>query len=183
MSTPIQKFETDLAQTYEWLREEFTTIRTGRASSTLLDSVRVAAYGSKMPLAQVATIGTEDPRTLRIAPWDASLGNAIESAIRDADLGVSLAADSKGIRVIFPELTKETREKLLKVAKDKHEEARITLRKHREEIMKAIDQDEESGAISQDEKFRKRDEVQKLIDDMNKKLDELLERKKAELVE
>jgi len=94
--------KTQLGGVIEWLEKEFISIRTGQATPTLLDGVRVVSYGASMSLHQVASVGTEDARTLRIAPWDVSQISAIEKAITDADLGVSVVSDSAGVRVIFP---------------------------------------------------------------------------------
>jgi ribosome recycling factor len=134
-----------------------------------------------MPLNQVGTIGVEDARTLRVSVWDASVSKAVEEAIRDANLGVSVVGDSSGLRVIFPELTSERREQLLKLAKAKLEDARISVRAMRDETMKAIEKAEKAGDLSEDEKFTKKDSVQVAVDKMNRELDELYTKKESEL--
>ena len=156
-------------------------IRTGRATPTLLDGVQVEAYGARMPISQVASLSTEDARTLRITPWDASQTKEIERAITLANLGVSSAVDDKGLRVFFPELTSERREQLLKISKQKLEEARVALRGERDKVWSDIQAKEKDGKLSEDEKFRAKDEMQKLIDEGNKKLEELAERKEKEI--
>lgn len=168
-------------ETKEWLQKEYAGIRTGQANPGLLDGVRVESYGSMMPLNQVGSIGIEDARTLRVSLWDSSQVAAVEQAIRDADLGVSVATDSSGVRVVFPELTAERREQLLKLAKSKLEDARIAVRAVRDDAMKAIEKAEKSGDISEDERFTKKDAVQAAIESVNKELETLFTQKDAEL--
>ncbi len=168
-------------ETKEWLQKEYASIRTGQASPALLDGVKVESYGSMMPLNQVGSIGIEDARTLRLSPWDTSQVSAIEQAIRDADLGVSVVTDSSGVRVIFPELTIERREQLLKLAKSKMEDARIAVRATRDDAMKQIDRSEKEGDISEDEKFTQKETVQNAIDAVNRELENLFTQKEQEL--
>ncbi len=165
----------------EWLEREFSSIRTGRATPTLLDLVTVESYGTRVPLQQVGSINTEDARTLRISIWDQSAIKSVERAIVEADLGVSVVTDGSGIRVIFPELTSERRVQLLKIAKAKLEEARVSLRGARDEAIKEIDKLEKAGEMSQDEKFGAKEEIQKHIDTFNNKLANLLDSKEAEI--
>ena len=170
-----------LQEAKEWLRKEYAAIRTGQASPALLDSIKIESFGSMLPLNQVGNVGVEDARTLRISVWDASQVAAIELAVRESDLGVSVATDSSGVRVIFPELTAERRDQLLKLAKSKLEDARITVRSARDEVMKQIDKIEKSGDISEDEKFAKKEEVQEAVDATNKELELQLAQKEHEL--
>ena len=132
MAYDFKELKQKIEDTGTWLTEEYFGIRTGRATPALLDSVRVEAYGSKMPLNQVATISVEDARLLRVTPYDATLSKDIERAITQSDLGVSVGVDDRGIRVSFPELTAERRVQLLKLVGDKREDARISVRKLRE---------------------------------------------------
>lgn len=178
MNTEINQ---KLQEAKDWLQKEYSTIRTGQASPALLDGVRVESYGSMLPLNQVANVGVEDARTLRVSPWDVSQVAAIEQAIRDTDLGVSLATDSSGVRVIFPELTVERREQLLKLAKSKLEDSRIVVRSARDEAMKQIDKSEKAGDISEDEKFAEKETAQSEIDATNKELEKLFLQKEQEL--
>lgn len=178
MHTEIQKKLQDIK---EWLKKEYAGIRTGQASPALLDGVKVESYGSMVPLNQVGTVGVEDARTLRISVWDSSQVNSIETSIREADLGVSLVTDSSGLRVIFPELTSERREQLLKLAKSKLEDSRISVRGARDEAMKEIDKLGKNGDLSEDEVFTKKEVVQKAVENINKELDMLLAAKEAEL--
>ncbi len=181
MSYNFNSFQTKIKETNEWLKKELTSMRTGRANLTVLDSIQVELYGSYMPMNQVANISIEDAKTLRISPWDKSAVSAIEKAITNSNLGLSTVADSNGLRLIFPELTGERRQMLIKVAKEKLEEARIALRKAREEVIKDLDNKEKDGEVSEDDKFRHKEEVQKMIDTANKDLETLFENKEKEL--
>lgn len=177
----MNDFESRLKTILDWLTNEYSGIRTGQATPALLDSVKVESYGSKMPVNQVASVGVEDARTIRLSPWDASIVKALEKAIKDADLGVSVVTDSSGLRVIFPELTGERRVQLLKLAKAKLEDARVSVRSARDEVMKEIEKLLKDGEMSEDEKFAKKEETQKKVDAANRTLDGLYEKKEAEI--
>ena len=167
----------------EWLRKEYSSIRTSRATPSIFDGISVSAYGSKMPINQVATVTVEVPKSLRITPWDKTLAGAMDSAIRESNLGLSVSVDDAGLRISFPDLSSERREQLLKLAKEKMEEARIRLRSEREKVLGDIDKEEKDGLISEDEKFRLKHELQKLIDEANKKFEEIREKKEKEIKE
>jgi len=164
-----------------WLQGEFSSIRTGRATPAILDGVRVEVYGSQLPVNHIASVTIEDPRTICVAPWDKNQSRDIERAINDAELGLSVNVSDAGIRVIFPELTSERRVALLKIAKGKHEEARISLRKARDAVWGDIQNKEREGEIPEDDKFRLKDELQGIVDEINKKLDAMLEKKEREI--
>lgn len=166
----------------EWLKKEQSQIRTGRATPAFLDSIRVESYGSHVPLNQVGNITLEDPRTLRVTPWDMSQVKEIEKAIAAANLGVSTAVDERGVRIAFPELTTETRQSIVKMAKTKLEEARIALRAEREKTWNDIQAKEKEGGMTEDEKFRFKNDMQKLVDEMNKKLDDMHAKKEKEIL-
>ena len=123
----------DKEKIMEWLKSEYRSIQTGRASPQVLDLVHVDMYGSRTQIAHAASISIEDPKTLRVAPWDKSIIRDIERAVNEADLGLSVSSDDQGIRVHFPALTTETRQKMVKVLKDKLEDGRIRVRALREE--------------------------------------------------
>jgi len=167
----------------EWLRREFTTIRTGRATPAILDSVRVEAYGADMSIVELANVSVEDARMIRVTPWDMALVKTIEKGITASDLGLSLAVDDKGLRITFPELTSDRRTSLIKIAKQKLEDARVTLRTERERVIKDIEKQEKEGSISEDEKFRLKAELQKMLDDTNRVLDEIFVKKEKEISE
>ena len=170
-----------LKEVNDWLQKEYAGIRTGQASPMLLDNVKVESYGSFVNLNQVGSVNIEDARTLRISVWDKSAVSAIEKAIREADLGISTASDSDGVRVIFPELTADRRIQLLKLAKAKLEDARISVRSVRDEVMKSLDKQQKDGDISEDERFTLKEKVQIQIDTTNRTLEALFDKKEAEL--
>lgn len=181
MSYNFQNFKDKLAKIEEWLKNEYASMRTGRATVSLLDKVLVDAYGVKTPLNQVASINSEDAKTLKITPWDNSQIKAIEKGIALADIGVSTASDEKGVRVIFPELTAERRDLLVKQIGKILEEGRIRIRKEREDVWGDIQKQEKDGNINEDEKFRAKDEMQKIVDDFQKKLEEIYQNKEKEI--
>ena len=165
----------------EWLKKEYTTLRTGIASPAILDGVQVESYGTRLPINQVANIGIEDARVIRITPWDKSQTKEIEKAITVANLGVSVGSDEKGVRVFFPELTGERRELLIKTAKAKLEDARVNLRGFRDDVWGDIQQKEKDGDMTEDEKFRGKNDMQKIIDDSNAALETLFAKKEKEI--
>ena len=181
MAYDFTLFDQKLAASKEWLAKEYRGLRTGRASPTILDGIQVTAYGSSVPLKQIGTVGIEDPRTLRVTAWDAGLLKDIERAITQANLGLGTVADSSGVRVTFPELTSERREQLVKVAKGRLEEARSAVRVTRDECWKDIQAKEEEGGMSEDDKFRLKDELQKKIDETNAALERAFESKELEM--
>lgn len=183
MAYNFSNFKQELKNAEEWLKKELSSIRTGRANLSILDSVKVEAYGSFMPINQVANMSIEDPRVLRITPWDNSVTKAVEKAITTSDLGVSVVVDDKGLRVIFPELTGERRQSFVKLAKQKLEDTKITIRNEREKVLKDVDSKEKEGSISEDEKFRLKTELQKMIDDVHKILEEMFVKKEKEISE
>jgi ribosome recycling factor len=181
MAYDFSKLKREIKETEEWLGREMNGVRTGRATPTLLDGVKPEAYGTRTPLRELANISVEDARTLRIIPWDGALTRAIEKGVTDADLGVGIATDDQGLRVTFPELTAERRTQLAKIAGQKTEDARTTLRSHRTDAMKEIDSLEKEGGVGKDEMKRLKDEVQKLIDMGNDALAALLKKKEQEI--
>lgn len=174
-------FDAKVAGAREWLAREYSGLRTGRATPAILDGVFVSAYGSSAPLKQVANIGIEDARTLRVSAWDASIVKDIERAITAANLGVGTTADSSGLRVTFPELTAERREQLVKVAKHKLEEARTAVRIARDETWKDVQERERAGTLTEDDKFQIKEELQKRVDKGNADLESAFEKKEAEM--
>lgn len=177
----FKKFDEKVAAGREWLAREYRGLRTGRASAAILDGVSVSAYGSMMPLKQVATIGSEDARTLRVQPYDIGTLKDIERAITGANLGVGTVADSSGLRVTFPDLTAERRQELVKIAKAKLEEARTTIRLARDEAWKEIQEKERASELTEDDKYSLKDELQKKTDAANGELEEMFGKKEAEM--
>ncbi len=182
MQYDFKPFDVKVSGAKEWLAKEYRGLRTGRASPSILDSVSVSAYGSMMPLKQVANVATEDARTLRVAPWDAALLKDIERAITAANLGVGTATDSAGIRVTFPELTGERRQEFVKLAKAKLEESRTAMRVARDETWKDVQEKERDSVLTEDDKFRLKDDLQKRVDAANEALEKLFEAKETEMM-
>lgn len=181
MAYDFSSFKKRVNGVEEWLGNEFLGIRTGRATAALLDSVLVDSYGAKTALKHVANISVEDARSLKITPWDNSLVKSIETAIAASNLGVSTAPDSVGVRVIFPDLTSDRRAQLVKLVGQKLEDARVSLRKEREAVWEDIQTKEKDKAISQDEKFKYKDDLQKLVDEGNNKLEAMAAKKEQEI--
>ena len=165
----------------EWLKKEFSQIRTGRATPTLLDGISVDAYGAKTPIQQLASVTIEGPRALRVNVWDAAQIKAVEKAIGAANLGVGIAVDENGVRVTFPELTSERRQQVIKIAKERLEQARVSLRKSRDETWADIQHREKEGGMGEDDKFRFKNDMEKIIQEMSKALDIQFEKKEKEI--
>jgi ribosome recycling factor len=165
------------------LRREFASVRTGKASPGLLDLVRVEAYGSKMPLNQVATVSSPEPRLLIVQPWDKSLMTVIEKAIRSAELGLNPANDGSLIRVPIPPLNEERRREMVRMLHKQAEESRIAIRHARQEANKSLKQQQSDSEISEDDARRRMDEVQKMTDEFIARVDQLLKSKEEEVLE
>jgi len=183
MAYNFSQFKQGADGAIEWLKKEYTAIRSGQANPSILDSVRVDMYGSQMPVNQVASVLGENSRTLRITPWDKSAVKAIDAAIREANLGVSVSVDDQGLRVAFPELTDDRRQALAKLAKQKLEEARVRVRNEREKIHSDVDKREKDGSMGKDDTFRAKQDLQKIVEETNKKLEDLYEKKTKEISE
>ncbi len=165
------------------LQHEFSTVRTGRASAGLFEKVQVEAYGSLMPLNQVANVRIPEAQTAVIEPWDKSTMGAIEKAIRSSDLGLNPSNDGVVIRVPFPPLTEERRKEFVKLCRGYAEEARVAVRNVRRDANHKLDKLSKDGEVSEDDVRRAETEVQKLTDSHVKDIDEALKRKEAEIME
>ena len=174
-------FKKELAQVVDHYKAELSSIRTGRAAPALLDGVRVEAYGSMSPLNQVGSVTIEDARTLRVSAWDQSQVKAIERGIHDANLGVSLSTDEKGVRVSFPELTSERREQLMRLTRSKLEEARTAVRIARDDVWQDIQKKEKDKELSEDEKFNAKENMEKQVKETNETLEQMAKKKEEEL--
>ncbi len=177
----FNQFKTQLNGVEEWLKKEFTQVRTGQASPAILDNVRVEAYGAPMALKEVASVVIDGARNLRVSPWDKSQVKEIEKAISIANLGVSTVVDDQGVRVIFPDLTADRRKEIAKLAKDKLEDAKKQVRAHRDVVIKDIQTKEKDG-MGKDDAFRFKNDAQKMVDDINKKLEDMYARKEKEII-
>lgn len=182
MTYDLSNLKDELKKVEEWLPNEYSRIHTGQASPVFLDAVLVESYGSHVQIKNIASISIEDPKTLRISPWDKNQTKDIEKAIGSSNLGLSVSVDNQGLRVSFPPLTAETREQMVKVLKEKLEEARISIRLAREKVWDDIQQKARDGQIPEDNKFKLKDELQKFVDGANKKLETLFEKKEKDLL-
>ena len=167
----------------ESVKSNFATIRTGRANPTLLDRVEVEAYGSRMPLRSVASVGAPEPRLLTVTPFDPSTLKNIERAIRDSDIGLNPQNDGKIIRLPIPELTEERRRELIRVARHMAEEGRVSVRNIRRDEMKDVHELRKEGEITQDDEHRAEAELQRLTNGYVERIDTALADKEAELLE
>ena len=167
----------------EVLHKEFSGLRTGRASASLLEPITVDAYGSPMPMNQVGTIGVPEPRMLTVQVWDKSLVKAVEKAIRDSDLGLNPATDGQLLRIPIPPLNEERRKELTKVAHRYAEEARVAVRNVRRHGMDDLKKFEKDGDISEDEHRDFSTEIQEITDNAIKEIDEILKHKDEEIMQ
>ena len=178
----MQELKQNLKNIEEWVSKEFSNIRTGRATPSILDSVKVESYGSMMKIQEVATVASEDARTLRIAPWDSQNIKAVEKAIIASGLGLSVSVDDKGLRVSFPPLTTESRTSFVKVAKQKLEEAKIKVRQERNRLIEDLEKKKKSGEMGEDDVMRSKNEVEKIIKEANDNLEKHFSKKESEIL-
>ena len=178
-----QEAQAHMDKALDALRREFTGVRTGKASPALLDTVRVDAYGSKMPINQVATVSVPEPRLLIVQPWDKNLLPVVEKAIRSAELGLNPASDGNVLRVPIPALNEERRREMVRLLHKLAEEGRVAIRHVRQEANKEIKAKEHAHELGEDAARRAMDEIQKLTDEYIGKLDQLLKSKEEEVLE
>jgi ribosome recycling factor len=167
----------------ESLRHDLGGLRTGRASTTLLDPIHVEVYGANMPLNQVATVSAPEPRLLSVQVWDRSNVSLVEKAIRNADLGINPIVDGQNIRLPIPDMTEERRKELSKLAHQYAEKAKIAVRNVRRDGNDHLKQDEKKHEISEDERKRRETEVQKLTDETIAEIDAVLAAKDKEILQ
>jgi len=172
-----------MGKSLEAFKQELTKIRTGRASLSLLDGIKVEAYGSPMPLNQVGTLTIPESRQIVIQPWDPQLMSGIEKAILKSELGLTPVNDGKVIRINIPQLTEERRKELVKVVKKIAEEYRVAVRNHRRDAIDILKKQKKNKEVSEDEQFRLQDEAQKETDSFIKKIDEVAAEKENEVME
>ncbi len=179
----ISDAKTHFEQALDHYKKDIATIRTSRATPSLVDEVQVEMYGQRMRIFELASLSVPEPRTLVIQPWDKGAVEPISSAIRKSELGVNPVVDQDIIRLNIPQLTEERRKEFIKLLKRKTEEGRISIRKVREDAISKIQKMEKDGDISEDERFDGKEDVQKVVDDYNKKIQELEEKKEQELIQ
>ena len=178
----IKKRESDLEKAIEHLKIETAKIRTGRANPSMVEDLLVDYYGTKTPMKQVASINTPEPRMIVIQPWDKGALTAIETAIRESDLNLNPNNDGVLVRVNIPMLTEDRRKDMVKILNQKTEDGRIVVRSIREEIWKEIQDFQRDGKISEDDKFKGKDKLQEVVDEYNKKIEDIRTKKEAEIM-
>lgn len=176
-------FENKMKKTCEALTAQLATIRAGRANAAVLDQIQVDYYGVPTPIQQVASVGSPDPRSLLITPWDKSVLKPIEKAILVSDLGINPQNDGHSIRLVFPPLTEERRRELAKLTRKYAEEAKVAIRNIRRDAVEKMKKQQKASEITEDDYKIAEKDIQKLTDDFIKELDKIAERKEKELTE
>ena len=179
----FQQFKEEMEKTIDALSKSFSRVRTGRASVSLLDGIKVDYYGTPTPINQVANVSVPESRQILIVPWDASIIAAIEKAIQKSDLGVTPSNDGKAVRLAIPQLTEERRKDIAKNVKKMAEEGKIKLRNARRDANEELKTLKKNNKISEDEMFTAQEEVQKLTDQYIEKTDKILAVKEKEIME
>ena len=179
----IARYRERMDKAFTALKEEFTTLRTGRASAGLLDQVKVDAYGSTMPITQVGSVSVPEPRSITVSVWDKALVVSVEKAIRNSGLGLNPVVEGQNLRIPIPPLTEERRKDLVKLAGKYGEQQRIAVRNVRREAMEDLRKAEKDAVISEDEHRRMEGDVQKLTDEAIRRVDEALKTKEQEIMQ
>ena len=179
----LSELRQKMNKTVEVLKKEFLRIRTGRASTALLDGIKVNCYETQMPLDQVASLSVPESRLITIKPWDQSIIGDVEKSILKSELGLTPMSDGKIIRISIPPLTEERRKELAKLAKKMAEESKISVRNHRREANEMFKELKNEKEISEDEMYKSLDETQGITDEFIKKIDEITAEKEKEIIE
>lgn len=177
----IDQHKKEFDKAIEHFKGEAGSIRTGRAASSLVDEISVEYYGGKYQIKELATISIPESKVILIQPWDKNAVDAIIKGIKASNLGLNPISDNHGIRLVMPALTEERRREFIKLLKQKTEEARIAVRRVRGEIWDDVQEKEKNHAISENEKFKAKNDLQKIVDEYNKKIEEIEKKKEEEL--
>ena len=177
----IIEYRDQFDKVIDFFKNDITGLRTGRANTAMVEDITVEAYGTRQALKAVASISIADAKTLNVEPWDKSLLGAVEKGIRDSSLGINPVNDGRLIRVILPELTSERRIELTKVLRQKEENARISVRKVREEVRDSILESEKNKEISEDDRFKLQDDLEEMVKSYNEKIKEISDKKEEEI--
>ena len=175
-------FEDKMKKSIDSVAADFAAVRAGRANAAVLDRIMVDYYGTPTPIQQIASIGSPDPRSLVIQPWDASAVKAIQKAIQESDLGINPASDGKVLRLLFPQLTEERRKELTKLIGKYAEGGKVAIRNIRRDALEKFKKMQKDGEITEDDLKLAEKDIQKLTDEMTKKVDELYSAKEKELM-
>ena len=183
MKTEYKEFEERMRKSINSVAADFAAVRAGRANAGVLDRITVEYYGTPTPIHQIASIGSPDPRTLPIQPWDAGAVKLICKAIQESDLGINPQNDGKIIRLAFPQLTEERRKELTKQVRKYGEEGKVALRNIRRDAVETFKARKKNSEITEDDMKIAEKDIQKMTDDMSKEIDALTEKKEKELLE
>lgn len=183
MSSDYKDLQRRMEGAISAFKHDLASLRTGRASANILDAVQVDAYGSLMPINQVATVTVPEPRMISVSVWDKSMVGKVDRAIRESNLGFNPIVDGVNLRIPLPELNEQRRKELVKVAHGYTENAKVAVRHVRRDGMETLKKQEKDGDISEDDQRRQSDQVQKLTDDTIKEIDGLLGAKEAEIMQ
>lgn len=177
----LNQLRPKMEEVIQKLKEDLQTVRTGKASTGLVENIYVSYYGTQTPLKQMAQVSTPDANLITIQPWDANSLGDIENALRNADLGFGITSDGRVIRISLPPMTEERRNEFIKLIHQKAEGCRITLRNLREESWREIQKLQKNGQLTEDDRYRGEEELNKIIEDYNKKILTLIEAKEKDL--
>jgi len=179
----LPKYRERMDKAVSALKEEFASLRTGRASSSLLDQVQVEAYGSRVPISQVGAVSVPEPRSITVSVWDKAIVVSVEKAIRNSGLGLNPVVEGQNLRIPIPPLTEERRRDLVKLAGKYAEQQRVAVRNVRRDAMDDLKKAEKDAVINQDEQKRLETDVQKLTDEAVRRVDETLKTKEQEIMQ
>ena len=177
----IANAESEMHSAIERFKEEIKKIHTGRANPSLIEDLLIDYYGSKAPIKQIASINIPEPRMIIISPWNKDDLVHIEKAINESDLKITPQNDGEAVRLVLPSLTQERREEMARLVGKEKEEARVQIRQTREDSWDKIQEMNKSGSLSEDDKFRYKEQLQKLVDKINAAIDEIAEKKEQEI--
>lgn len=176
-----QSMKQQMSEVMQHIKDDLSSIRTGRASATLVDSLAVQYYGSTMPLKQMASISVPEPTVILIQPWDKQAIGDVEQAIRNSNLGLSPINEGTQIRLVLPPLTEERRNDLIKAVHQKAEAGKVALRTVRKDTWDEVQKQVKSGDLTEDDRYRYEGDLNKIIDQFNREVDEVVEKKESEL--
>ncbi len=177
----IADFKSDFDSAITFFKDDISGLRTGRASSAIVEDIMVEAYGTHQTLKSLASINIPDAKTVNIDPWDKSILSAVEKAIRDSGMGLNPVNTGSQIRLSMPELTSERRNELIKILHQKEEGARIAIRKVREDVKEMVKAAEEGNEVTEDEKYRLQEDLERVVKEYNDKVKEIVVKKEAEI--
>lgn len=179
----IDSIKPELLKVVDFTQKKLSSIRTGRATPALVESIQVEIFGEKMPIKQLGAISILNAQQLLIQCWDVSYMDPIQKAILERGSGMGCSVDQDGVKVNLPPLSSDLRKELVKVLSQAEEEAKKTIRRFRDEAWSSLQREQREGNIREDDKFRGKDDLQKLVDEYNKKIEEMVKNKKRELEE